>query len=1029
MNLPEFSVKNPYKVLMIFLAVLMISVFAIFKLPIDLMPDIEVPAVSVIVPYPGASASDVESDVTKYLEDQLITTPDLDELISVSKDNISVVTCKFKWGKNLDVATNDVRDKVDFAKKDIDEHAPDAEEPMIFKFSTSMAPVVVISVSSNSLWRDLHYIVDKKISDPLKKVEGVGTVMVFGGLKRQIKVILDWEKIHGYGVPVSLIISRLSEENIDFPLGDIKTGRREYFLRVKGRYKTIEEIKDTVIYTTEQGKVIYLKDIADILDSYQEQTSKSYINGVNSILLIVQKQSGANTVFVAKNVKRQLGEIKKTLPPEVKVEIAMDTSDMIIKSIKNLVNTVITAFIIVVFVVVFLLRRLNLAFIVSVSIPFSLICAFLLLYLKGYTINMISLMSLAITIGMVVDNSIVILENITRHFEGGEEIEKATILGAGEVGRAVAASTITTIVVFLPLMFMTGLVGIIFKQLGYLISGTIFVSLIVALSLVPMLSSKLIKHHHRETKFFTLGETFLKKFDIVYTKILKWALSRKYFFLTTIFVIFVVSLSFFRFVGSEFFPEEDTARIEANFLLNPNTRLEETDKIVKKIGKIFEEEIPERKLWYGRCGQTEEGFGTIMGMEEGPNAGSVAARLVWREERKRSDKEIAQVIRKKISQIPGIEKFFMSTANPMETMFMGGARQIEVELYGPDLEKLVRYAEELENRVKEIPGAVDVDTSYKKERLEIHISVDREKAKVLGVSTSSIAQTIRTYIYGYEATKFRQGGEDFDIFVQLKENQRYDFEKLKDLPIYTSNGKIIKLKDVASINLNLGPVQIDRKNRERIVKVRCNTYKRAMSEVLTDIKKEVKGLNIPPDIIVKYAGMVKEQKESFRDLSVLLVFSIVFVYMVMVGQFESLKTPFIIFFSIPFTFIGVVWALLLTGIHFSMASFMALIMLIGVVVNNAIVLVDYINILRERGYSLYEAIITGARTRLRPIMITSLTTIFGFIPMALGRGTGGEVWQAFGVVLIGGFLLSWVVTLVLVPVIYLVMNSPRKEKS
>ncbi len=1026
MNLPEFSVKNPYKILMIFLAVLIISVIAILKLPLDLMPDIEVPAVSVIVPYPGASTSDVESDVTKYLEDYLITTPDLDELISISKDNLSLVTCKFKWGKDLDVATNDVRDKVDFAKKDINEHAPDAEEPMIFKFSTSMAPVIILSVSSPVLWKDLYYITDKKISDTLKRVEGVGTVMIFGGLKRQIRVTLDWEKIKGYGLPVGLIIQRLSEENIDFPLGEIKTGKRSYFLRVKGRYRTPEEIKNIVIGSY-RGRTIYLKDIAEVSDTFEEPKSKAYINGKNSILLIIQKQSGANTVFVARNVKRQLEEIKKNLPSEIKIDVVMDSSEMILKSIRNLVNTVITAFLIVVFVVIFLLRRLNLSFIVSISIPFSLICAFLFLYLGGYTINVMSLMSLSITIGMVVDNSIVVLENITRHFERGEEIKKASVFGAGEVGRAVAASTITTIVVFVPLMFMKGMVGIIFKQLGYLISTTIFVSLLVSLTLIPMLASKLLTRHQRETRFFRGGEVFLKACDNAYSKIINWALSKKYLVLSLLSIIFILSLFLFKFVGTEFFPEVDTGRVEANFLLNPNTRLEETDKIVKKLGKIFEKEIPERKFWYGRCGQTEEGFATLMGMEEGANAGNVAAKLVWREERKRSDKEIAQIIREKVAQIPGIEKYYISTADPMDQMLMGGIRQIEVELYGPNLKKLVKYAEKLEEKVKKIPGAVNVDTSYKKERLEIHIKVDKEKAKILGVSTASIAQTIRTYIYGYEATKFRQAGEDFDIFVQLRENQRYNLEQLGNLPIYTSFNKLIRLKDVADIDISLGPVQIDRKNRERIVKVRCDTYKRAMSKVLKDIKEEVKKLNIPPDIIVKYGGMVKEQRESFRDLTELLLLSVVFVYMVMVGQFESLKTPFIIFFSIPFTFIGVIFALLLTGINFSIVSFMAMIMLIGVVVNNAIVLVDYINILRERGYELKESIITGARTRLRPIMMTSLTTIFGFIPMALGRGTGGEIWQAFGVVLIGGFLLSWIVTLILVPVIYLIMNSPRKS--
>lgn len=635
-------------------------------------------------------------------------------------------------------------------------------------------------------------------------------------------------------------------------------------------------------------------------------------------------------------------------------------------------------------------------------------------------------MSLALVIGMVVDNSIVILENIVRHFEEGERIDEASIYGASEVGTAVVASAITTIVVFVPLIFTKGFVGIIFKQLGYIISTTIFMSLIVALTLVPMLSSKIIKSQKSETKFYKIGEIFLARVDNIYTNVLKWCLKNRRTFLIIISGLFIFSLSLFKFIGVEFFPQQDMARIEANFSLNPSTRIEETDKIVKKLGKICEEEIPEMISWYGTCGQSGSGLRAAMGQEEGPHVGTVAVRLLWREERKRSDKEIAEIIRKRLKEIPGIERFSVSTGSGMEAMFMGGAHQIEVELYSSDLNKLIKYSELLKERIKEIKGAVNVSTSYKSDRIELHIEIDKEKAKNLGVSTAQISQTIRSYIYGYTATKYRESGEDFDVFVQLNESQRYDMEKIGQLPIFTQKGEIIKLKDIAKIDFGLGPIQIDRKNRERVIKVGCDTYKRAMSEVLKDIEKEVKELNIPPDIKVKFGGMVKQQRESFADLRVLLILGVILVYMVMVGQFESFKTPFIIFFSIPFTFIGSILFLFITGINFSIASFMAIIMLMGVVVNNAIVLVDYINILRARGYELLDAIVRGCRNRLRPIMMTSLTTIFGMIPLALGRGTGGETWRSFGVPAIGGFLISWLITLLLVPVIYSIMNKETK---
>jgi len=1025
MNLPEFSVKRPYTTLMIFLAILIVSFVTIPKIPVDLMPEIDVPAVSVIVPYPGASSSDVENDVVKYLEDYLTGVEDLDELISVSKDNVGIVTCKFKWGKNLDTAVNDVRDKVDFAKKDIYQHAPDAEEPMIFKFSTSMTPVLIFSISSKTLWGDLYYIADKQIADQLKRAEGVGTVMVFGGIRRQINIYLDWEKINGYRIPPNLIVQRLAEENIDFPLGEIKRGKRNYFLRTEGRYVNPEEIKDILI-TTIEGRPVYLRDIAKVDDYYEEVKSKAYTDGEETVILMVQKQSGKNTVIVSNNVKRKIEEIKKFLPKDIKINTVFDTSEMILKSIKNLINTVITAGILVILVTVFLLRRLKLSFIVSISIPFSLICAFLFLYIGGFTINLISLMSLALVIGMVVDNSIVILENIVRHYEEGEKIDEASIFGASEVGTAIIASTITTIVVFVPLIFTKGFIGIIFKQLAYIISTTIFMSLVVALLLVPMLSSKIIKGHPKETKFYKIGEKFLTKIDDVYTNLLTWCLKHKNLFLSLIIIVFFASLLLFKFIGVEFFPEADNARIETTILMNPSTRIEETDKIVREIGKIYEEEIPERKAWYGSCGESGSGIGAAMGRDEGPYAGSISARLTWREERKRSDKEIAEIIRKRIKEIPGIEKFSVSIASPLQLMFMGGAKQIEVELKGSDLNKIVKYSEMLKERIEKIPGAVNVDTSYKKDRIEIHLKIDKEKAKNFGISTSSISQIVRSYIYGYTATKYREGGEDFDVFVQLEEKQRYDIEKIEELPLFTPSGRVIKLKDVAEIDFELGPVQIDRKNRQRIVKVRCDTFKRPMSEVLKDIEKEVEKLNIPEDITVSYGGMVKQQRESFADLRLLLILGVILVYMVMVGQFESFKTPFIIFFSIPFTFIGSILFLLITGVNFSIASFMAIIMLMGVVVNNAIVLVDYINILRARGYQLFDAITKGARNRIRPIMMTSLTTIFGMIPMALGRGTGGEIWQSFGVPAIGGFLVSWIITLLLVPIIYLIMNKESK---
>jgi len=1029
MNLPQFAVRRPYTVLMIFLAIFLIGLIAIFKLPIDLLPEIEPPVISVLVPYPGATASDVESDVVKFLEDRLSTVPNLDELNSLAKDNLGMVSCKFKWGTNLDVASNDVRDKVDLAKYDIKEHAPDSEEPILFKFSSATAPIMAITISAPSSWPQLYRIVDKKISDALKRTKGVGAVMIYGGLRRQIKVELDWQKIKAYNIGVSLIIQRLKEENLDFPLGRIKKGKRDYFLRIKKRFKTPEEIKNILI-TQYKGKPVYLKDIAEVSDDFEEQRMKGYGNGKNAIVLIIQKQSGENTVEVSRAIKHTLNKVRKFLPSDAEITIPMDSSEFILMAIKNLAKTVVAAGILVIIVTLLFLRRLKASLIISLSIPFSLICAFIFLYGGGFTVNVMSLMSLAIAIGMVVDNAIVVLENITRHIEEGQKPSEAAVFASGEVGGAIFASTLTTVCVFIPLIFVTGLAGIMFKQLGFVVSITIFSSLFVALTLTPMLASKWIRKEtytekNKLSKFYLLGEKFFKKIEAFYVKILDYALFYKKRILTSLIIIFFVSILLARFIGQDLFPNVDTGDIDMRFSLSPSARLEETDRIVKEISKIYEENVlpQERKSYYGFLGESEKGIGVALGFEEGANVGEVGAKLVPRTERKRSVYEIADILRKEIEKIPGFERMQVIVTTPIKQMLMAGKGKIEVEFIGSDLDELQKYAEKLEKEMRRIPGVVDVRSSFKRPRLELHIDIDREKANLLGVNTAVLASTLRTYFYGYEATKFREAGDDFDIFLQLKEKQRYSLDDIGEISVPTMSGKLVKLKTFARVNMGLGPVQIDRKNRERIISVGCDTYKRAMSDVKKDIEEVIKKLNIPRDIEVNFGGQVEEQKKAFGDLGLLLVIGILLVYMVMVGQFESLKTPFIIFFSLPFAFVGVIWVLLLTGTHFSMVAFMAVIMLVGVVVNNAIVLVDYTNILRARGFSLLDAVKLAGRRRLRPVLMTSFTTIFGMLPLALGRGQGGEIWQAFGITAIGGLLLSSLVTLVLVPIVYSIFHK------
>lgn len=1032
MKLPEFAVRRPYTVLMIFLGIALMGAISLFKLKIDFLPEIEPPAISVLVPYPGATASDVESDVTKYLEDQLSTVNNLDELKSLSKDNLSMVTCLFDWGTDLDVAVNDVREKLDLAKPDIREHAPDAQEPMIFKFSSASAPIMAVSVSADESWKQLYRIVDKQIVDPLKRVPGVGAIVIYGGLRRQINVEFDKYRLAGYGLSVPAVIRKLASENLDMPAGDVKMGTRKYQIRLAGRFKSPEEIAE-VIVGTKEGRMIHLRDVAKVSDSFEEPRMYASCNDREAVMFILQKQTGANTVAVCKAVRERLKELQKGLPPDLRITVAMDSSEFIMYSIHTLSRTLLVAGVLVVLVTLLFLRRVRASLIVILVIPFSLIIAFIFLFLKGYTINVISLMSLCIAIGMVVDNAIVVLENITRHIEqGGERPKEAAVFGASEVGSAITASTLTTIAVFVPLIFVSGLSGIVFDQLAFVIAITLGGSLFTALTMSPMLASKWIKpvEATKRGRLFRLGERFFQGIEAVYERILSTSLRHRKKFLASLIVIFVASLGLLRFMGSDLFPDVDTGDMDLQFRLDESARLQETIQVGKRISALFAHLVPETRDRYVWCGETKKGIGVALGFSEGPNCGEGGAKLVKKRYRTRSAKDIAAVLRNEIRKIPGIKEFHVIAGTPIKQVLMGGVKQVEVEIIGHDMEVTNRLAEEVRKIFERTPGAVDIAVSRRKPRQEIHVIVDRLKASSLGVSVATVAQVLRSNYYGFEATKYRDAGDDFDVFVRLDESNRRSLDDIGEVDIPSMDPDIgsVKLRNIARIVDSTGPVEIERKNRERIVTVGADVYKRSLGEVKADVERELRKLEIPPGVTIDFGGEVEEQRKAFRDLTLLLVIGLILVYMVMVSQFESLKTPFIIAFSIPFAFTGVIWAFYLSGVTLSLMSFMAVIMLVGIVVNNAIVLVDYTNILRARGLPLYDAIKQAGRHRLRPVLMTTFTTLFGTLPLAISRGEGAEMWQPFGITAIGGLSLSSLVTLVLVPIIYSLFEKRTEGK-
>jgi len=1026
LKLPEVSVRRPTTVAMAFLAIFLIGMVSVTKLPLDLMPEIEPPAITVLTTYPGASARDVELKITKYVENDVSIINNLKDINSTSKENLSMVTCQFEYGTNLDEASNDIRDRLEFTKLDLPD---DAEDPILFKFDTSMIPILFIGFSANESYAQLHHLIDKRVADPLKRVPGVGAVQLIGGMERQINIELDMKKVHATGIPVEDILKILDRENLMLPAGSIKIGTKEYIVRVPGEYENVGQIRNVIIGKRDSA-LVYLKDVATVEDSFKEQVRRVWIDKRPALFAIVQKQSGANTVSVCRAALECIEELKKTLPADVDISIIQDSSEFIIQAIRNLRRSLLWGAVFVIFIVFFFLRRGRSCLIIITSIPFSLIAAFILLYACGYTINIMSLSSIIIAIGLVVDNSIVVLENITQHFERGERPSEAAVFGASEVGLAVGASTLTTVVVFLPLMFLTGISGIIFIQLGLVISVTVMASYFTAITLTPMLSSRLL----RPVDAYVARGKFLSRFnrfsertfevaDCFHEVILDKALSNRKWTLAILLLIFVGGMFLVKFVPKEFMPEEDTGDLSATIEMAEGTKVEESEKLGMLVEGIIWKDVPEIEHSFMRCGQSREGISSAFGSKEGPHVITVGGKLVSKSKRKRSSKDIAEALRKKVSRIPGIKKLTFETSDPFARMLFGGGKPVSIEVLGDDLEESTRIAGEIKKILKNTEGAKDVTTSMDMGRPEIVVSVDRDKASSLGLSMEKIAETVRTNFYGKEATEFREADEDYDLFVRLREQDRATMEDLANLTLTTVSGEQLQLRNVARIEEATGPIEILRKNQQRVVKVEANPYGRTEGEIVSDVMEGMKRVPLSAGIMVNFAGAAEERREAFGDVGILVLLGVALVYMVMASQFESLIHPLVVMFAIPYAFIGVILILLITGLSLSVVSLIGVVMLIGIVVNDAIVLVDYTNILRARGLEMFDAIKLACRRRLRPVLMTTFTTIGGMLPLVLGRGEGSESWRPIGLTVIGGLLVATFVTLILVPTIYSIFES------
>ena len=1021
MSLYSSAVKRPVMTTLCFVTVIILGLFSLAKLPIDLYPDIDTNTIMVITMYPGASAKDIEQNVTKPLENTLNSVEHLKHISSTSRENTSVITLEFEYGYDIDVLTNDVRDKLDMVKSQLPD---DSENPIIFKFSTDMIPICLLSVQANESMPGLYKILEDNISNPLARVDGVGTVSISGAPKREIHVYVDPNRLESYNLSVEQISSVIGAENKNVPGGSFDIGSNTYALRVQGEFEETSQLAKIPVGSF-QGKIVYLDEVARIEDSLEERTQRTFNDGKEGAMIIIQKQSGANSVEISNKVMKMLPSLQKNLPSDVKIGVIVDTSDNIRNTIAALVETVLYALLFVMLVVFIFLGRWRATLIIVITIPVSLIASFIYLFATGNTLNIVSLSALSISIGMVVDDAIVVLENVTTHIERGADPKQAAVHGTNEVAISVIASTLTLIAVFFPLTLVTGMTGVLFRQLGWMVTIMMIISTTCALSLTPMLCSQWLRLKGKATannkkNWYSYIERALDKFDDSYASLLRKVVTHRAVTIVICLGIFVGSIFLMKFVGTEFFPTQDDGRLGVNLELPIGSRVEEAESVMARLDSLWRNKYPEIMVMNYTVGPASSDNTYASLQDNGAHIISMNIRLLDPGDRKRGIREIADGMRKDLSnEFPEFNKAQVNIGGG-RGQGMGGQSTLDFEIYGYDLEETDKVALELKQILSGINGTADVTISRSEYQPDYQVDFDREKLALYGINLQTAAFYLRNRINGATASQFREDGEEYDIKVMYDPSYRTSIEDLENIVIYTASGQGVRLKELGKVVERFTPPTIERKDRERIITVSAIVDGVPMSQVLADAEIQMEGIELPAGVTIQVAGSYEDQQDSFKDLMMLGILIIILVYIVMAAQFESLTYPGIIMTSLLFAFSGVFIILWLTGHTLNIMSMIGAIMLIGIVVKNGIVLIDYITLNRERGMSIRRAVIDGGRSRLRPVVMTTLTTILGMVPMAVGSGQGAEMWRPMGTAVIGGLTFSTILTLLFVPVLYCV---------
>lgn len=1027
MKITDISVKNPIATYMVYAAIVLFGLLAIYTLPRDLFPNIEFPTLTVVTVYPGANAEQVENEITKPLEIVLASTENIRKIQSFSKDNVSTIALQFDWGTDISEASANARDLIELVKYQLPR---EAQQPMIMKINSSIMPVVILGLQTSDKKVDVNELIDKVIAPRLQHIDGVGSVMSIAQPEMEIAIEVDPLKAEKYGLSMDYLANLIKSLNINIPAGTIKSGIWDLNITVSGQVRSLDNLENLPL-TTYIGQVIRLNDIATVKKQVKAKDEIARTHQSRATALMVQKQSQANALQVYESVIKEINNIP--LPKGTNLYEVFNTTEIIKGSINNITQTLLWGGLWVILVVWLFLRAWRSSLIISLSIPFSMLIALITMMISGFTINVFTLMSMVVAIGMVVDNSIVIVENINKYLDRGIKKKEASMFATGEMGLAISASTLTNIAVFFPLIFAGGIVGIFFQQFSIIGAATMLGSLIIALTLTPTISSQLLVEpdkQKKKLKIYEISEKWYIKLEKNYGKLIEWCLHHK----TVIIVIMVafIGLSIIIgrwFIGTEYIPNIDGGDLITVIQLPEGYSAEETEKVAAKIEQFIESNVPEIVFGFTVAGQTDQGILSSVGFKENKNLATIVYHMVPPDQRKRSSQQIAKLVEKELKKMPEVEQYNVTGGSILASAMLGNIKPIEIVITGSDIEVLRKYSKIIEDSLKKIPNLINIENSLSNTKPEYRITFDKDRMADLKINPAMAAMQIRQSLYGTEAGKFNEKGTEIPINIRYSRDQMKTINDVLNIRISSLTGNTYALREVAEIDFDNGYVEIMRDNQQRVALVSADiTENTDLGTMSNEVQKMINNVHPTDNVIIELKGQVEEQQESFSSLILILIISIILVYMIMAAQFGNLLQPFIIFLSSPFAVVGSIIAFYITGTTLSLISFVAIILLMGVVVNNGIVLVDFTNMLIKRGYSLYDALVTSARSRLRPVLMTTITTIMGMLPMALNNGLLHEIWAPLGITSIGGLAFATLITLIWIPVLYALFYSNIKSK-